>query len=83
MWGYNAVFTGLVIVTAKKLHTYFIRYFSLKMLMDNVDKALGDTIQYLESLIADGKPLTDEQKQQYEELYKKALSAFEKNKSKQ
>ena len=51
--------------------------------MDKVDKALVDTIQYLESLIADGKPLTEEQKQQYEELYKKAISAFEKNKSKQ
>ncbi len=53
------------------------------MLMDKVDKALVDTIQYLENLIADGKPLTEEQKQHYEELYKKALSAFEKNKSKQ
>ena len=53
------------------------------MLMDKVDKALVDTIQYLESLIADGKPLTEEKKQQYEELYKKALITFEKNKSKQ
>jgi len=50
--------------------------------MDKVDKALFKTIEYLENLIADGKPLTDEQKQQYEELYKKALSAFEKHKSK-
>jgi len=51
--------------------------------MDKVDKALFETIEYLENLVADGKPLTEEQKQQYEELYKKALTAFEKNKSKQ
>jgi len=30
--------------------------------MDKVDKALVDTIEYLENLIADGKPLTEEQK---------------------